>query len=148
MKLAITGPLGHIGSRLIHELTPADATEVVLIDNLSTQRYCSLFNLPEGIAWKFVEADVTKADLEDMFAGSDVVIHLAAITNAVESFEKEEEVERVNYFGTQRVALAAARPGGFDAQEFRRVARARALWRAPRHRKFEPTLAHQRRQKT
>ena len=109
MKLAITGPLGHIGSRLIHELTPADASEVVLIDNLSTQRYCSLFNLPEGIAWKFIEADVTKADLEDLFAGADVVIHLAAITNALESFEKEEEVERVNYFGTQRVALAAAK---------------------------------------
>lgn len=109
MKLAITGPLGHIGSRLIHELTPADATEVVLIDNLSTQRYCSLFNLPEGITWKFVEADVTKADLEDLFGGCDVVIHLAAITNAAESFEIEEEVERVNYFGTERVALAAAK---------------------------------------
>jgi UDP-glucose 4-epimerase len=108
MKLAITGPLGHIGSRLIHELTAADATEVVLIDNLSTQRYCSLFNLPAGINWKFVEADVTKADLEDLFAESDVVIHLAAITNAAQSFEIEEEVERVNYFGTERVALAAA----------------------------------------
>jgi UDP-glucose 4-epimerase len=108
MKIAITGPLGHIGSRLIHSLTPADASEVVLIDNLSTQRYCSLFNLPEGINWRFIEADVTKADLEDMFAGSDVVIHLAAITNAAESFEIEAEVERVNYFGTQRVALAAA----------------------------------------
>ena len=111
MKLAITGPLGHIGSRLIHELTPAEATEVVLIDNLSTQRYCSLFNLPEGINWRFIEADVTKTDLEDLFAGVDVVIHLAAITNAVESFEKEEEVERVNYFGTQRVAQAAANVG-------------------------------------
>jgi nucleoside-diphosphate-sugar epimerase len=109
MKLAITGPLGHIGSRLIHELTPPEATEVILIDNLSTQRYCSLFNLPEGINWRFVEADVTTADLEDLFAGSDVVVHLAAITNAVESFEKEEDVERVNYFGTQRVALAAAK---------------------------------------
>ena len=109
MKFAITGPLGHIGSRFIHELTPADATEVVLIDNLSTQRYCSLFDLPEGINWKFIEADVTTADLEDLFAGSDVVIHLAAVTNAVESFAKEEEVERVNYFGTQRVALAAAK---------------------------------------
>ena len=108
MKLAITGPLGHIGSRLIHELTPADATEVVLIDNLATQRYCSLFNLPEGINWRFIEADVTKDDLADLFAGAGAVIHLAAITNAVESFEKQEEVERVNYFGTQRVAQAAA----------------------------------------
>ena len=109
MKLAITGPLGHIGSRLIHELTPADATEGVLIDNLSTQRYCSLFNLPEGVNWRFIEADVTKADLEDLFGGADVVIHLAAITNAAESFAIAEEVERVNYFGAERVALAAAK---------------------------------------
>lgn len=111
MKLVITGPLGHIGSRLIHALTPKDANQVVLIDNLSTQRYCSLFNLPQGIDWKFIEADVTGADLEDIFTGANAVIHLAAITNAPESFEIEEEVERVNYFGTQRVALAAANVG-------------------------------------
>ncbi|HSK63860.1 MAG TPA: SDR family oxidoreductase, partial [Pyrinomonadaceae bacterium] len=85
------------------------ATEGVLIDNLSTQRYCSLFNLPEGVNWRFIEADVTKADLEDLFGGADVVIHLAAITNAAESFAIAEEVERVNYFGAERVALAAAK---------------------------------------
>lgn len=109
MKLVITGPLGHIGSQLIHSLTPQDASEVILIDNLATQRYCSLFNLPEGINWRFIEADVTKMDLEDVFAGANAVIHLAAITNAANSFEIEEEVERVNYFGTQRVASAAAK---------------------------------------
>jgi nucleoside-diphosphate-sugar epimerase len=111
MKLVITGALGHIGSALIHALTPREASEVVLIDNLSTQRYCSLFNLPAGIDWKFVEADVTTAELEDRFAGAAAVIHLAAITNAAESFAIAEEVERVNYFGTQRVALAAAKVG-------------------------------------
>lgn len=111
MKLVITGALGHIGSGLIHALTPREVSEVVLVDNLSTQRYCSLFNLPEGIEWRFVEADVTTADLDDLFAGAAVVIHLAAITNAAESFEIAEEVERVNNFGTQRVALAASRSG-------------------------------------
>ena len=111
MKLVVTGALGHIGSALIHALTPREASEVVLIDNLSTQRYCSLFNLPAGIDWKFVEADVTTAELEDRFAGAAAVIHLAAITNAAESFAIAEEVERVNYFGTQRVALAAAKVG-------------------------------------
>ena len=111
MKLVITGPLGHIGSGLIHSLTPADATEVVLIDNLSTQRYVSLFNLPAGIQWTFVEADVTEADLDELFVGANAVIHLAAITNAAASFEIQEEVERVNYFGTQRVALGAANVG-------------------------------------
>lgn len=111
MKLVITGALGHIGSGLIHALTLQEASEVVLVDNLATQRYCSLFNLPRGINWRFVEADVTTAELEDLFAGADAVIHLAAMTNAAESFEIAEEVERVNYFGTQRVALAAAKVG-------------------------------------
>jgi nucleoside-diphosphate-sugar epimerase len=111
MKLVITGALGHIGSGLIHALAPREAGEVVLVDNLSTQRYCSLFDLPSGINWRFVEADVTTAELEDLFVGASVVIHLAAITNAAESFDIAEEVERVNYSGTQRVALAAAHVG-------------------------------------
>lgn len=113
MKLVITGPLGHIGSRLIHSLTPDEVTEVVLIDNLSTQRYCSLFNLPKEINWKFIEADVTAChfDLEDIFAGAAAVIHLAAITNAAESFDIADKVEQVNYIGTQSVALAAANVG-------------------------------------
>ena len=113
MKLVITGPLGHIGSRLIHSLTPDEVREVVLVDNLSTQRYCSLFNLPEGINWKFIEADVTNREfeLENVFAGASAIIHLAAITNAADSFQIANEVERVNFFGTQRVARAAANVG-------------------------------------
>jgi nucleoside-diphosphate-sugar epimerase len=111
MKLVITGALGHIGSGLIHALEAHDASEVVLVDNLSTQRYCSLFNLPPGVEWRFVEADVVTAKLEELFAGAAAVVHLAAITNAAESFEIAEEVERVNYFGTQRVAEAAAKVG-------------------------------------
>jgi UDP-glucose 4-epimerase len=107
-KLVITGALGHIGSRLIHSLKPGDVDEVILIDNLSTQRYCSLFNLPARIQWRFVDADVTSEDvkLTELFAGADTVVHLAAITNAAASFEIQEEVERVNYIGTQRVAQA------------------------------------------
>ena len=38
-------------------------------------------------------------------------MHLAAITNAAASFEIQEEVERVNYLGTERVARACAEVG-------------------------------------
>ena len=106
MKLLITGALGHIGSRLIHDLKPGDFSEVVLLDNFATQRYCSLFNLPDGVPFRLVEADVCTADLEKLFTGMDVVIHLAAITNAAGSFEIQQEVERVNFTGTERVARA------------------------------------------
>ena len=113
MKLVITGALGHIGSRLIHTVETGEYEEIILIDNLLTQRYCSLFNLPSGIGWRFYDVDVTaqNAKLEELFAGADAVVHLAAITNAAASFELQEEVERVNYVGTERVARACAEVG-------------------------------------
>jgi nucleoside-diphosphate-sugar epimerase len=52
MNLMITGALGHIGSRLIHELPTGMFQNVFLLDNLSTQRYPSLFNLPKGILFR------------------------------------------------------------------------------------------------
>ena len=106
MKLVITGALGHIGSQLIHSIRPGEYTEVILVDNLSTQRYCSLFNLPKGVPFRFVEADVCTADLEALFKGGDVVAHLAAITDAANSFECADKVEQVNFKGTERVARA------------------------------------------
>jgi nucleoside-diphosphate-sugar epimerase len=111
MRLAITGALGHIGSRLIHELRPGEFSEVLLIDNLATQRYASLFNLPAGVPFRFVEADVLTADLEQLLAGVDAVIHLAAITNAAGSFEIQDQVGRVNHEGTERVARACLTNG-------------------------------------
>ena len=110
-RIAITGALGHIGSSLVHSLKPGEFDDVLLIDNLSSERYCSLFGLPAGVPFRFVEADVCTADLDRMFDGADCVVHLAAITNAAGSFEIQDQVERVNFEGTQRVAEACVRTG-------------------------------------
>lgn len=106
MKLIITGAMGHIGSQFIHNIRPGDYSEVVLLDNLLTQRYCSLFNLPKGVPFRFVEADVCTADLETLFSGADVLVHFAAITDAASSFNNADQVEQVNFEGTERVARA------------------------------------------
>jgi len=111
MKLMITGALGHIGSRFIHSLRPGDYDEVLLLDNFATQRYSSLFNLPSEVSFRFIEADICVADLDMLFAGVDVVIHLAAITNAAGSFEIQEQVENINFNGTERVARACIANG-------------------------------------
>jgi len=111
MRILITGALGHIGSKLIHSLKPGMLEEVCLIDNLHTQRYCSLFNLPMGVEFKFIEEDICTADLDKYFKDIDVVIHLAAITDAASSFHRKEEVEEVNVFGTQKVANACLKNG-------------------------------------
>ena len=55
-KIVITGGLGHIGSSLIHDYR-MQGYEVVVIDNLLTHRYCSLFHLKHPV--QFVEADIT-----------------------------------------------------------------------------------------
>jgi nucleoside-diphosphate-sugar epimerase len=112
MKLVVTGALGHIGSKLIREIpTSFQNSEIVLFDNLSTQRYCSLFNLPDQGRYKFIEGDILNADLVTLFDGADYIIHLAAITNAAGSFEIQQEVENVNFVGTEKVAKACIQTG-------------------------------------
>ena len=112
-KIVVTGALGHIGSRLIRKLPMAfeGGAEIVLLDNLSTQRYCSLFDLPDGASYRFVQADVVEDQLEGFFDGADAVIHLAAITDAAGSFDRQEQVEQVNFVGTQKVARACMATG-------------------------------------
>jgi nucleoside-diphosphate-sugar epimerase len=111
VKLVVTGALGHIGSALIHSIRPGDFEEVVLVDDMSAQRYCSLFNLPQGVRFRFIESDVLRGDLGKLFQGADVVIHLAAITDAASSFDKAEQVERVNFDATRLVAEACIATG-------------------------------------
>mgnify|MGYP000577909695 CR=1 FL=1 len=110
-RILITGALGHIGSKLIHLIKPGEFEEVRMVDNLSTQRYVSLFNLPEGVNFTFIENDILDADMMAITKDMDAVIHLAAITDAPSSFKRREEVELVNYQGTNRVAQACIENG-------------------------------------
>lgn len=112
MKIVITGALGHIGSALIRSL-PAGLPnlELTLIDSLLTQRFCSLFDLPTTAKCRFVEADVTKADLRPAIEGAHAVIHLAAMTEAAASFSRSEQVEENNFQAVLKVAEASAAVG-------------------------------------
>lgn len=122
MKIMITGGLGHIGSALIqilarreirrqHSLSnlieaedfPGTPTIITVLDNLRTQRYPVLFDLPKGV--QFIEADV-RGDLRPHFENQDIVIHLAAITDAASSHELGDVVYDVNQNGTWSVVHA------------------------------------------
>lgn len=103
-KLLITGALGHIGSKFIHSIHPGDYEEIYILDNLSTQRYASLFHLPKEI--HFIEDDIMTTNLSQYLKKDDIVIHLAAITDATSSFDHKDLVKKVNLEGTERIAKA------------------------------------------
>lgn len=109
MHIVVTGALGHIGSRLIREVPHAfPDCEIVMLDDLSTQRFPSLFDLPKIARYRFIECDITKAELGPLIRGADAVIHLAALTDAASSFDRQEQVEHVNFTATERVAVACS----------------------------------------
>lgn len=112
MKFVVTGALGHIGSQWIRTAATSFAgAELILIDDMSAQRYCSLFDLPTTARYRFIEGDIFDIELLPIFEGADVVLHFAAITDAAGSFGRRDEVERVNFEGTKIVAEACRQVG-------------------------------------
>ena len=111
MRICITGALGHIGSKLIHNLSSLNLDKIYLVDDLSTQRYPSLFNLPAGQPFEFVECDIGSDKMVKIIEDSDHLIHLAAITNAEQSFDRQKDIELVNIHGLMNVANLCADSG-------------------------------------
>lgn len=109
MNLCITGALGHIGSALIRQIDFANVNKVYIVDNFLTQRYPSLFDLPDGIDFQFCDIDICTDKIEKVIADSDVLIHLAAVTNAEASFHNNDSVESVNKKGLENVARLCAK---------------------------------------
>jgi UDP-glucose 4-epimerase len=109
MNICITGALGHIGSKLIRNLSVPSLNKVYLIDNFLTQRYASLFDLPSGTDFHFYEMDILSDEIEAVIEDSDVLVHLAAITDAETSFQKVELVEKTNKTGLEHIARLCAK---------------------------------------
>jgi nucleoside-diphosphate-sugar epimerase len=112
MKIVVTGSNGHIGSYLVRDLAVQfPGAQIVMIDNMLTQRFPSLFNLPALGSYRFIEGDVATIDLLPILNGASVLIHLAAITDAAGSFDKADLLEANNYQSTMKVAEACAQSG-------------------------------------
>ena len=90
-SILITGGTGHIGSYLIRNLYMfLPDIKIYILDNMSTNRYCSLFSLPKECNYKFLNLDLTTCSLEDI-PDSDLTIHLAAKTDAAQSAKFKDE---------------------------------------------------------
>lgn len=112
MKIIVTGALGHIGSYVVRSFADQYlGSEIVMVDNLMTQRFPSLFNLPTGVKYSFYDGDITKIDLLPILENADILIHLAAITDAAGSFDRAAELEENNFQATEKVARACLETG-------------------------------------
>ena len=103
MKIIITGALGHIGSSLTRYLSKIKKIKkVYLIDNISSQRYCSLFDLPNNISYCFIEQNLATSSPYSL-PNSDYIIHLAAKTDAAQSAKYEKEFYANNLEATKNI---------------------------------------------
>jgi UDP-glucose 4-epimerase len=101
MTVLVTGGLGYIGSRLIREIPdhPAFSGETIrIMDNFRQPRFHSLWDLPSYAEYEFVEGDIRDADARaEALEGIDTVFHLAAVTNAPETFDIPDKTWEVNH---------------------------------------------------
>ena len=103
MNICITGALGHIGSALIRSLNNSSIDKIHLVDNMKKQRYCSLFDLPKK-NFIFHQLDILSPKMEEIIEDCQIVIHLAAISDAESSLKDIKEVNRVNKKGLYYIA--------------------------------------------
>ena len=90
MNILVTGGLGHIGSSLINFLIKLkNIKNIYIVDNLVSNRYFALFDLPKNNKFKFIEIDLSNCSVSKL-PKTDLVIHLAAKTDAAQSHKLEE----------------------------------------------------------
>jgi len=98
MKILITGGLGHIGSYILENINKLKyVNHIYIIDDLSTSRYCSLFNLPKTRKKiYFIQKDLSIKNALKNFKKVDVVINLASLTDAAGSVKLKNKIWKNN----------------------------------------------------
>ena len=97
MNLLITGACGHIGSYLAENIYKIKKIKkTILVDNLESNRFCSLFKLDKKNKLRFYLRNIEKENSLNDFKNIKYVIHCASMTNAEKSFGKEDLMYKNN----------------------------------------------------
>ena len=101
MRIVVTGATGNVGTSVIRALgADAQVDEIV-----GVARRLPTWTAPRT---RWASADVAQDDLRPLFAGADVVIHLAWL---IQPSRDGAALERVNVLGSRRVFDAAGEAG-------------------------------------
>jgi UDP-glucose 4-epimerase len=100
-KVVVTGATGNVGTSTVRALS--ESPEVDQIVGLARRRPTWT---PPKTSW--VEANILNADLGEIFAGADAVVHLAW---AIQPSRDSVTLERINIEGSRRVFEAVAAAG-------------------------------------
>ena len=109
MNVLVTGGAGFIGANLCRHLAQDPAIDaVVALDDLSLGRRSNL----DGVDARFVEGSILDPDaLADAAAGSQAIVHLAALGSVPRSLVDPLATHQVNATGTLAVLEEARRQG-------------------------------------
>ncbi len=101
MRIVVTGATGNVGTSVLTALSEDDRVEEIV----GLARREPAWTPPRT---RWAQADVAADDLRPLFAGADVVIHLAWL---IQPSRDATTLERVNVDGSRRVFEAAAEAG-------------------------------------
>jgi len=112
MRVLVTGGCGYVGSALVPRLQRrADVSEVIVFDSLVTSSPRNMFEARVDDL-SFQRGDVREyGEVEQAMRGVDGVVHLAAITGAASTHDREAKTFAVNLDGTRNVLNAAEKCG-------------------------------------
>ena len=103
----VTGGAGFIGSHLVRRLI-GEGVRVRVIDNLTTGTIDNLEDVRDSKLLEFVQGDIRDSDcLRQVFDGSEVVFHQAALTSVPASVDDPFSTHEVNITGTLNVLSIA-----------------------------------------
>jgi UDP-glucose 4-epimerase len=83
--------------------------EVIVLDNFKSGKIENLDLVKEKA--RVINCDIRSEDIEDHFAGIEIVFHLAALADIVPSITAPYEYMEVNVMGTTRILEAARKAG-------------------------------------
>src|SRR5665647_1623588 len=108
-KVLVTGGAGFIGSHLVPQLLEKGYL-VVVLDNLSNGKLENLNAVLDHPKFTFQLGDIRDKSLpNDVFAGVDSVIHLAALIDISASVADPTQNHEINVDGTFNVLQAAVK---------------------------------------